>query len=43
MMQGLSNKWHKVYSAHNVVFNLEKQLTYSWVIEADVKFGEIPI
>lgn len=43
MMMGLAKKWHKVFSAHQVVFNLEKQLKYEWVVEADVLFGDIPL
>ena len=43
MMAELSKKWHKVYSAHNIVFNLEKPLFYSWVVEAEVLFGDIPL
>lgn len=44
MMSGLVGKWHKVYSAHELIFNIKPTpLRYSWVVEADVLFGQIPL
>jgi septum formation protein len=43
MMSSLAGKWHKVFSAHELIFNIKpKPLRYSWVVEAEVLFGETP-
>lgn len=44
MMSSLRGKWHKVLSAHEVIFNTKpKRLRYDWIVEAEVLFGDIPI
>ena len=43
MMSGLCNQWHKVYTAHQLVFNTPDLLTKSFVIDAEVLFGDVPM
>ncbi len=44
MMSSLVGKWHKVFSAHELIFNTKPNLLrYNWVVEAEAMFGEIPL
>jgi hypothetical protein len=42
MITNLSGRWHKIYTCHYLIFNVNPRINYSWVSEAEVKVGKVP-